>query len=293
MFKSIRINKVPLVLSSFLCMLLTVVALNTNEPNILDTTVSAEIDNAGTVEVPIIMYHAVSDVADIQGEFVISPTEFENDLKYLKENGYNTIFIADIVNYINKNTPLPENPIALTFDDGYYNNYLYVYPLLQKYNSKATISPIAYYSDLYSENGEIDERYSHCTWSQLNEMSKSGLFEFANHSYNLHTTNSTQEGVRIKTGESIADYKHRIKEDFLKAQKLIEDNTGKKCTVFTYPFGLYSEGTVETLKELGYTAILTCDPGVNHLCNGDTELLYNLKRLIRPHNCGIENIVNN
>lgn len=293
MFKSVKINRVSFVLSSFLFMLLVLVALNTSKPNILDSPVSADIDNNNTIAVPIIMYHAVSNATDIQGEFVISSAEFENDLKYLKENGYNTVFIEDIVNFINSNTPLPENPIALTLDDGYYNNYLYVYPLLQKYNLKATISPIAYYSDLYSENGEIDERYTHCTWSQLKEMSESGLFEFANHSYNLHTTNSTQSGVRIKAGESMEDYKKRITEDFLKAQNLIENNTGKKCTVFTYPFGLYSDGTVDTLKELGYTAILTCEPGVNHLSNGDTEALYNLKRLIRPHNSGIENILNN
>lgn len=56
----------------------------------------------------------------------------------MKDNGYTTIYMQDLLDYINKQVPLPEKPIMLTFDDGYYNNYLYAYPLAK--NMKVKLS---------------------------------------------------------------------------------------------------------------------------------------------------------
>lgn len=291
MFKSVKINKVSLVLCSVLCLMLAAVAFNVSSPNIVDAPVSTEVKQGQSVDVPIIMYHAVSDVQSIQGEYVISSAEFENDLKYLADNGYTTVFVEDIVNFVNGNGSLPEKPIVLTFDDGYYNNYLYVFPLLKKYNAKATISPIAYYSELYTETTDVNECYSHSTWSELKEMHESGCVEIGNHTYNLHTNDSIQTGVGKISGESSNTYKERITQDILTAQNMIKENTGKECTVFAYPFGKYNETAEDTVRNLNFTAILTCNGGINHLTQGDNESLYELKRLIRPHNSGLENIL--
>lgn len=94
----------------------------------------------------------------------------------------------------------------LTFDDGYYNNYYYAYPLLQKYKCKAVISPIAYYSEFYSNDNKLSVSYSHCTWAQLKEMIGSGYVEIQNHSYNMHTQ-SGRVGIKQKQGESDETYK--------------------------------------------------------------------------------------
>ena len=96
---------------------------------------------------PIIMYHSLLKDEKYQGKYVLSPDLFESDLKYLEQNGYTTIVIQDLIDYFDKGTPLPEKPIMLTFDDGYYNNYLYAYPLLKKYNSKAVISINGFYTE--------------------------------------------------------------------------------------------------------------------------------------------------
>ena len=56
-------------------------------------------------------------------------------------------------------TPLPEKPIVITFDDGYYNNYLNVFPLLQEYQAKAVISIIGKETDRYSQLDENKENY--------------------------------------------------------------------------------------------------------------------------------------
>ena len=90
-----------------------------------------------TVELPIIMYHSV--LKSRSGDYIVHPSELENDLKYIKENGYETVVMADLINFVYEGVELPEKPIMITFDDGYYNNLGYAVPLLQKYGMKAVI----------------------------------------------------------------------------------------------------------------------------------------------------------
>lgn len=139
-----------------------------------------EKQKAGSVELPIIMYHGILRDSKRQGKFVISPSEFEADLKYLTGHGYHTIVMQDLIDYVQNGTPLPEKPVMLTFDDGYFNNYVYAYPLLQQYQCKMVLSPIGRYADEYSESGEENANYSNATWARLKEMADSGLVEIQN-----------------------------------------------------------------------------------------------------------------
>ena len=104
--------------------------------------VDASVEQAEAVQVPIIMYHGLLKEEKKQGRYVISPDLFEQDLKYLQENGYTTIVMADLLEYVYNGKDLLVNPVMITFDDGYYNNYLYAYPLLKQYNSRMVLSPI-------------------------------------------------------------------------------------------------------------------------------------------------------
>lgn len=291
MFKSVKIQTVPMIICSVLIAVLVAAATNIRSSQPTDFPVTAEIKDNTSSNVPIIMYHAVSDVSFIQGDYVISSSEFENDLKYLSDNGYTTIFVSELVDYVKGDGELSKKPVVLTFDDGYYNNYLYVYPLLKKYNAKASISPVAYYSDLYTQSGEVSECYSHCTWDQLREMSESGYVELGNHSYNYHSYNGSQNGMGQISGEDNESYKKRITDDLTTAQDMIFENTGVTCSFIAYPFGVYNDITEEVVKQLKFTAALTCSSGINVLEKGDTEQLYKLKRLIRPHNSGLEYIL--
>ena len=73
------------------------------------------------VEVPVIMYHSVLKDEAQHGAYVISPAEFEKDLLWLKENGYTTVSTGELIAYTQGGT-LPEKPVLITFDDGYYNS---------------------------------------------------------------------------------------------------------------------------------------------------------------------------
>ncbi|MEG1608999.1 MAG: hypothetical protein RR348_03950, partial [Clostridia bacterium] len=80
---------------------------------------------------PIIMYHSINNR---QSRYVLSESAFQSDLNYLKSNGYHTITISDLLNFQNNaQATLPTRPIILSFDDGFYNNFSVVMPLLKSF----------------------------------------------------------------------------------------------------------------------------------------------------------------
>lgn len=289
MFKTIKLQFLPILICLLMTGLICISALHLNINS--DIAANADIANTDCIDIPIIMYHAVSDAQSIQGDYVISSAEFENDIIYFKQNNYSFVLISDIINFVKGNKDIPKKSVALTFDDGYYNNYLYAYPLIKKYNAKISLAPVAYFSELYSNNGEVSEYYSHCTWQQLKEMADSGLVELGNHSYNLHTCDGTHNGIGQLANEDTYVYKDRIRNDLTTAQNIISENTGVTCQFIAYPFGIYNKSTQELVKEMGFSAALTCTGGINHLQKGNIDSLFELKRLIRPHNCEINNII--
>lgn len=142
--------------------------------------------------VPIFLYHQVNDKSNIDAKL------FEEHLKILKEKKMNTITLTE---YGNGN--LPKNPFLITLDDGYYDNYKIVFPLLKKYNMKATIFlNTLYIAPSWDKEEEIlinsqanflaMEKYlktndattrQYMSWEEIKEMYKSGLVDFQAHSH--------------------------------------------------------------------------------------------------------------
>ncbi|MEL7655787.1 MAG: polysaccharide deacetylase family protein [Bacillota bacterium] len=234
----------------------------------------------GSIPLPIVMYHAIIKDGNYQNKFFISPKQFEKDLKYLKENNYTPVFMKDLIHYVDNGTPLPEKPILLTFDDGYYNNYLYAYPLLREYNMKAVISIIGKQTDKYTIFNDENAYSSALSWDQVNEMSASGYVEIQNHSYDMHNTSGSRQGIKKNSNESFEDYRSAMENDIGVLQDKILEETGQKPTTFTYPFGSWNKDSQEVLKSMGFRSTLRCMEGVNYITK-DPECLYLLKRVCR------------
>ncbi|MBE6936846.1 MAG: hypothetical protein E7458_10235 [Ruminococcaceae bacterium] len=172
------------------------------------------------VDIPILMYHAVSDETWGAAELFVSPEEMEKQLQYLAENGYTTITFEDLprVDEI-------EKPVMLTFDDGYRDNYTELFPLLEKYEAKATIFVItnAIGNDLY------------LTAEMIREMSDSGLVSIQSHTDthpDLDTLN--EEDTR---------------KELLTSQVKLMRITGLQPFVLCYPTGKYSNTTLDVIDE--------------------------------------------
>ncbi|MBQ7901729.1 MAG: polysaccharide deacetylase family protein [Clostridia bacterium] len=235
-------------------------------------------------EVPllIVMYHNFLNDTSRCGKYTITPKLFEQDVQYLMDNGYEFVNCSDVIDYVYNQKPMPRKPVMITIDDGYYNNYTYIFPVMQKYNIKAVISPIAYESEKYTQSQDLNPAYANMAWDNIKEMCDSGLGEVQNHSYNMHQINSKVRGCAQLPGESKKQYTDRLYADLKKAHDLIVTNTGKTPQCMVFPFGMVSNGAGDVVKKLGYKMSLSCTEGISYI-NQDKNCLYMLKRNNRPY----------
>lgn len=233
------------------------------------------------VLLPVAMYHSVTDVGDSPGQYVISPSMLENDLNYLSEHGYTTVTVNDLIAYVMDGASLPEKPVMLTFDDGYYNNYCNAYPLLQKYDMRAVLSPVGTLTEQFSQTDDPEEHeaWSYCTRAELKEMADSGVIEMQNHSYNFHTLDQ-RKGCLRKSGENTETYRAMFIDDTQQAQDLFTEIGIAKPICYTYPYGALNEETEELIGQCGFTASLSCEEGIASIVH-DPACLRRIRRFNR------------
>ncbi len=230
---------------------------------------------------PIVMYHSVLKDTDLSGKYVITPEELKNDIEYLKTAGYEFVLPRDIIAYTDGEGELPQKPVMLTFDDGFYNNYGYVMPILEKCDAKAVVSVVGSYTDEYSESNIANMTHGYLRWSEVYDMFLSSRTEVANHSYAFHSNTGGRNGSKRNKYEDKSSYGKIFRADTKKAQDRFLTKTGFAPTVYTYPFGAYSAETTEMLKDMGFRMSLTCESGINRIAR-DADSLFLLKRFNRP-----------
>ena len=240
------------------------------------------------IVLPILMYHDVSYANP--GKDVVTPEELRSDLVWLREAGWHPVTMARVIAWVDEGTPLPDKPIVLSFDDGYFSAYDRVLPLLREMETPMVLSVIAGSADEFSSYRPGRGRFAHAPWQQLRELADSGLVELQNHSYDLHRASNGVWGCDRLPGESRGAYEERLAADALLAQERIWTETGRQCTVFTYPYGRYGEESEEVLQELGFRATFTCDFGVN-LLSRNPDCLFGLKRICRSHGADLASLL--
>ena len=233
------------------------------------------------VDLPVLMYHSINSRESRAGDYVITPGALRGDLEWLQKNGYHTVVVQDLLNYVEQGTPLPEKPVMITFDDGYYNNYLNAFPILKEMGMKAVISIIGSASDEMSQTLYKNKATCAVTWEELTEMLDAGVWEAQNHTYDLHDLNKGRKGASRIAGESEDAYEAMLKKDLTQLQTKLKKNVGISPDTFTWPFGAYTKDCRKLLQSMGFRASLSCNGGVNHIQKGDTEGLFLLKRNLR------------
>ena len=243
------------------------------------------------VEVPLIMYHKVTKDAGQIGKFAITPAELEADLQFIRDSEYQVVTMQALIDFVHGHGKLPPKPLVLTFDDGYFGDYHYVYPLIWQYNIPVVSSIIGKVTDEYTAEAREDIIYPHLTWPQVEEMARSGLVEFQNHGYDIHCVRHGVAGAKRRRGESEAAYAERLEEDLNNLQHRLAEHTKTAPTTFTYPFGAKSEGTDAIIKRLGFQASLMVEGKRNMVTKGDADCLFSMGRIIRPHGRSLEQIL--
>jgi len=242
------------------------------------------------IYLPIIMYHQISQKPSRLGTYIISPDEFESDLKLYKEQGFTAVTVSDLIKYATKKAILPQKPIMLTFDDGNESDFIYALPLLKKYGMKAIFSVVGKFVDDYSKPDIIRNiDYAMLSWDEIKEMYESGLADFQNHSYNMHN-HSSRNGALPRRFEGEEEYSKAIKNDLGRLNAEFRERMGKEPEAFTAPFGCFNDRVKEAVRKAGFPVIFTSYQKMNILTGDPEELLF-LKRYLRTHNKDMQSLI--
>ncbi|MCU4413729.1 polysaccharide deacetylase family protein [Acinetobacter sp. WU_MDCI_Axc73] len=168
----------------------------------------------------VVMLHQVTPHSDASG-MNMPPEKFEQLLRLLVSKQSIFCFVSELEQYREQS-----NVVALSFDDGFMDNYIYAYPLLKKYKAKATI--------YLATQIEGIEKLSHV---QIHEMASSGLVEFGAH---------TQHHVNLLKLDDETAY-----QEMQQSKHDVEALVGK-CPSFAYPFGRFNEKHQQMVREIGF-----------------------------------------
>ncbi|MGQ9845197.1 MAG: polysaccharide deacetylase family protein [Caldisericia bacterium] len=202
-------------------------------------------------------YHNISDKGG--NLYTVDVEDFEEQIKYMKDNGYTSISIKDLINYYDLGIRLPKKAVLITFDDGLEGVYKFAYPILKKYGFKAVFFVIS---------GRVDRVSNFVNWNELKEMVNDGVFEIGSHTHDSHKTYYINgKFVSILStkidNEDYDDFKNRVVNDLEKSKSEIEKNIGNEVVSFAYPYGEYSIDTINFLKDSGFKFAFTVIKGIN------------------------------
>jgi len=203
--------------------------------------------------VPILMYHSFENAPAKDNLVTISPDHFEQQMAFLRKNGYHVISLDELVNGLKYGRKFSHNTVVITIDDGYQNNYTYAYPILKKYGFPATI---------FLATNLMESKDMYLTWTEIKEMSQNNIY-FGGH---------TKNHVYLP---SIMD-KDVLWDEIAGSKEMIEKHMGHSVGYFCYPTGGFTEEVKNLVKKAGYKGACTTNRGSDFL---NRQEFYELNRV--------------
>jgi len=189
--------------------------------------------------VPVLVYHGIWEEPYKDD---VTLEKFENQMKSLKENGYQTISLEDFHAFMKNEKELPEKSFLLTFDDGIKSSYYNTDPILKALNYNAVMFIITKYSLSEGTNYYL-------SLEELKKMLETGRWEIQAHAKDSHENiiiNANGDRNHFlsnrmwledkKRLETKYEYQDRIRKEFVDTKKEIEDTLGVKVIAFAFPF---------------------------------------------------------
>lgn len=204
----------------------------------------------------VLMYHMVSAHragAKFNG-LRVSPAMFERQLRWLRDKGFRFVTMSELLSPSFDASAGPS--VAITFDDGYEDNFRQAFPLLQRYGAKATLYLVvdrhgrdwSAYKKAHHASGEL-MREEKLGDEQVRRMLDSGLVELGSHTFTHANLPVLDAGAR-----------HR---EIAGSRDFLESRFGVRVESFAYPFGIFGEADVEAARAAGYTNAVTTIDGID------------------------------
>lgn len=195
----------------------------------------------------ILAYHRVlpNELAQSRSPLAVSTVQFDRQIQLLVHRGWRSLTLSEFyAEFITLGKKL-KKVFVVTFDDGYRDNYLFAFPILQKYNIKATIflvtdlldtSKYLYFTDALMpyEFSDIDRSL---TLEQIQKMSDYGI-EFGSHTL----THARLDAIELAEAE----------QEIYQSKKKLEQYLNCEVKSFCYPYGALNNDVAELVRKSGY-----------------------------------------
>jgi len=195
--------------------------------------------------VPVICYHRFAEKC--KSSICMPASIFDQQMRYLKDNGYRVINLAELLGFLRYRHALPKRSVVITLDDGYRSAYDIAYPILKKYGFTAAL---LIYTDF------VETSTSAITWDQLREMNTDG-FEVGSQ------TLSHCDLTKKKEGEDEKAYIERIKRELLVSKQIIDKELEQDTIYVAFPNGHYNQRVLNICDQVGYEMAFSTKRGGN------------------------------
>lgn len=238
-----------------------------------------------TVDVPVLLYHSIAEQPD--SYLKVSPEAFDEQMRFLAENGYHGVTTQDMIDYVYHGGKLPDKPVFISFDDGYRDNCEYALPILEKYGLKATVYAIGVSVGCDRYKDTQFEITPHFSFEEARAMIASGAIDIQSHTYDMHQWAPFEPGDRVREtmapldGESDADYAAALDRDLSVYSQLAKEELGYEFTSLAFPGGSYTTLTEVLVHQAGIPVTMsTRTDSRNVLVRGLPQSLYALSRWV-------------
>ncbi|OHE08982.1 MAG: poly-beta-1,6-N-acetyl-D-glucosamine N-deacetylase PgaB [Sulfurimonas sp. RIFOXYD12_FULL_33_39] len=260
-----------------LILVLMLVAANLVVANELPTLCSRD---KNINEFTILSYHEIAAKGEtLNSTYTVTPENFEEQIRFLMDNGYHFVSVDDILEYRKNAKPLPDKAVLLTFDDGYQSVYANAFPIIKKYKIPTVVALVGSWlksKERVDFDGHMIDRSKFLSKEEIKEMISSGLVEIASHTYALH------KGIlgnpygnklpAVKAREWLEDkqmyenersYEKRVHDDLLQSATFLKGYIKQRPRVIVWPYGYYNKKATKIAEKLGMFIGLTLDDGSN------------------------------
>lgn len=196
---------------------------------------------------------------------IMSVEEFAWQMEYLYKNNFYTISLEELQAFLAGSQKLPRRSVLITFDDGYESNYIYAFPVLSRYNFKASI----FLTGKTPEDGAVVSDisfYHHLTAFQLKSMQRLGLLEYGCHTFEQHRLIGGRPALTVLGTDE-------IRADLYRFNKLFAMMGIAAPRAIAYPYGVGSVNASAAAVSLGYRLGFTVNPG--YVRPGDNSMYIN------------------
>src|SRR5262249_29362624 len=191
---------------------------------------------AGSLRVPILMYHEVSPAPDPRfHKYTVTPGAFEAQLDVLVRGGFRSITAAELAAARAGAAPRPRRPVLITFDDGFKDAVRYAAPLLAARGFRAMFYLVTGLSGASSRwmVPEVGTELPLIDWSEARALEKQGFVCGSHTASHPRLTQVPDAECRRELSES---------------RRCLEDALGREVTDLAYPFGHHDDRVVQLAR---------------------------------------------